>query len=223
MATQDQSKQICGECGATLAPDLRYCLQCYSPVAAGATRVHVELARATTTTHRPDPTIVFSPEKHEAMVRRARSRKRAIIVAATAIAIVAAGAITLDIVNRQRRAAEKAMAREEAARRDLSTLGDALERFRGDVGRYPTNDEGLTVLVRRPAAFPPVDDADHSNYWFGPYLEHVPEVDPWGSDYIYKTADGGRSFDLSTDGPTGETGSVSRFRVTSQASTITDR
>jgi hypothetical protein len=53
------------------------------------------------------------------------------------------------------------------------------------------------------------------NNWYGPYLESVPEVDPWGNDYIYQTADGGLSFELFSFGPGGETGSGSRIYVAS--------
>jgi hypothetical protein len=47
-------------------------------------------------------------------------------------------------------------------------------------------------------------------------MESVPEVDPWGNDYVYHTGDNGRSFELFSTGPGGETGSDSRFRVASQ-------
>jgi general secretion pathway protein G len=216
MATQEEHEQICRQCGAPLAPDLRYCVQCYFPVGgAEAARPHVELARETETTHRPDPTIVFSSEIHAAIVRRARTRKRAIISGAVTIVIAVAGLVALDAFNRHRRAVQKAMAREQAALRELDLMADALERFRSDVGRYPTNEEGLRCLERRPAAFATSDDRQ-PGYWFGPYLDNVPEVDPWGEDYIYHTTDGGRSFELLSDGPGHGTGSESRFRVTSK-------
>jgi general secretion pathway protein G len=106
------------------------------------------------------------------------------------------------------------MAREQAAHRELNALAEALARFRSDVERYPTNEEGLRCLARKPAAFEAAG-AGRSSYWFGPYLENVPEVDPWGNDYVYHTADGGRSFELYSSGPGGETGSDSQFRVAS--------
>jgi general secretion pathway protein G len=222
MATQEQDAHICEQCGARVAPDRRYCVHCYFPVGTSASRAHVELAGRTATTHRPDPTLVFSPEKHEAIVRRARSRKRLIITAAIALVVVVAGSIALNIISRGRREAQRTMAREQAALRELSMLAEALDRFKADVERYPTNEEGLRCLSRKPAAFV-ADGAGRSSYWFGPYLENVPEVDPWGNDYAYHTADGGRSFELSSSGPGGETGSDSRFRVTSPAPADTDR
>ena len=213
MATQEQNAQICQQCGAKVAPDRRYCVHCYSPVGASASRAHVELARKTATTHRPDPTLVFSPERHEAIVRRARSRKRMIITATIALAGVVAGSIALNMINRGRRESQKTMAREQAAHRELNALAEALARFRADVERYPTNEEGLRCLARKPASFEA--GAGRSSYWFGPYLENVPEVDPWGYDYVYHTVDGGRSFELYSSGPDGETGSDSQFRVAS--------
>jgi general secretion pathway protein G len=222
MATQEPDAHICQQCGAKVAPDLRYCVHCYSPVGASASRAHVELAGKTATTHRPDPTLVFSPERHEAIARRARSRKRMIITATIVLVVVGAGSIALNLINRSRLEAQRTMAREQAAHRELNALADALDRFKADVERYPTNEEGLRCLARKPAAFEAVGEG-RSSYWFGPYLESVPEVDPWGSDYVYHTADGGRSFELFSPGPGGETGSDSRFRITSQPSTATDR
>src|SRR6266571_1522472 len=218
MSIEEAHERICGQCGAKLAPDLRYCLQCYFPVGgAEAARPHVELARKTETTHRPDPTIVFSPEKHEEIVRRTRTRKRAIISGAIALVVVVAGLVAMDAFNRRQRAIKKAMAREQAALRELNLMAEALERFRSDVGRYPTNEEGLKCLERRPAAFTTNNDKQSDN-WFGPYLDNLPEVDPWGEDYVYHTTDGGRSFELLSEGPSHGTGSESHFRVTSKVS-----
>ena len=215
MAPGQQNENLCDQCGARVPSDRRYCLQCYAPVA-GAARAHFESARTIATTHRDDPTIVFSPEKHQQIVRRGRRRKRMIIATATIILLGIAVSITVSMINRNRLAAAKAESRDQAAFRDLNTISDALERFKIDVGRYPTNAEGLAGLVRRPAEFPP-DSLEHSYYWLGPYLEHVPEVDPWGDDYVYEARDGGRGFVLFSHGPGGEMGSDGRFQVGSPA------
>jgi len=106
-----------------------------------------------------------------------------IITATIALAVVVAGSIALNMINRGRREAQRTMAREQAAHRELNALAEALARFRGDVERYPTNEEGLRCLARKPAAFEAAG-AGRSSYWFGPYLENVPEVDPWGNDYV---------------------------------------
>ena len=215
MATQAQDAHICEQCGARVAPDRRYCVHCYFPVGATASHLHVELARKTATTHRPDPTVVFSQEKHEAIAQRNRLRKRIIVTASIAVVLAVGGLIALNIVNRGRHEAQRTLAREQAAQRELNAFADALNRFKADVARYPTNEEGLRCLARKPAAFVS-DESGRSNYWFGPYLENIPEVDPWGNDYVYRTVDGGRSFELFSTGPGGEMSSDSRFRVASQ-------
>src|SRR5512144_2204746 len=119
MATQEQDVSRCRQCGAALAADLRYCVHCYCPTGTSASRAHVELARETATTHRRDPTLVFSPERHEAILRRARSRKRMIITAAVALTLIVAGSIALNIINRDRRLTARAIGREQAAHREL--------------------------------------------------------------------------------------------------------
>jgi general secretion pathway protein G len=164
--------------------------------------------------------MVFSPERHEAIARRTRSRKRLIIAASMALLVFIAGSISLKVLNRRWRDAERVMARERAAQREISTLADALERFRADVLRYPKNEEGLRSLARQPAVIN--EGSGRLTYWYGPYLDTVPEVDPWGNDYIYKTSDDGRSFELFSYGPGGETGSDSRFRVASPDPTGAD-
>jgi len=215
MSTQEQDAQICKQCGARVAPDRRYCVHCYAPVGSTSTRVHVELARKTSTTHRPDPTVVFSPEKHEAIVRKARSRKRMIIAAVIGLIFIVVGSITLSAISRSRREAQKRLARDQAAHRELNLLAEALDRFKADVSRYPTNEEGIRCLSRKPAAFEAVG-TEHATPWYGPYLDNVPEVDPWGNDYVYHTSDDGRTFELFSTGPGGEMSSDDRFRVTSR-------
>jgi general secretion pathway protein G len=61
-------------------------------------------------------------------------------------------------------------------------LRAALDIFLLDVGRYPTDAEGLTVLVKNASNLPS---------WNGPYLRdgQVP-LDPWGQPYRYVIADG---------------------------------
>ena len=58
----------------------------------------------------------------------------------------------------------------------VGTLGTGLNMFEQDVGRYPTIDEGLQVLVRNPQI----------RNWKGPYIQSatVP-LDPWGNEYRY--------------------------------------
>jgi general secretion pathway protein G len=100
------------------------------------------------------------------------------------------------------------------AERELGLMADALEKFRIDIGRYPTNQEGIRSLTVKPAGFK-LESGPQPKYWLGPYLEGSYEVDPWGNDYVYQASDGGQSFELFSSGPEGGTGSGSRFYVTS--------
>jgi general secretion pathway protein G len=218
MATQESSKQTCAGCGAKLAQSLRYCIYCYRPLSnQGKARAHIESASAVNTTRRIDPTIVFLPEEHEAIERRKHHRKRLFIIGAVAFVIVVASSIAWYQINRSNHEKERAMAREHMAERELGLMFDALERFKLDVGRYPTNQEGIRSLTIRPAGFK-LEGGAQPKYWLGPYLEGSYEVDPWGNDYVYQTGDGGASFELFSSGPEGVTGSGSRFYVTSPPS-----
>ncbi len=68
----------------------------------------------------------------------------------------------------------------ETMKAQVKALGNAVEEFRADVGRYPTEQEGLKALVERPRE---VDE----KAWGGPYLEKktVP-LDAWRHEFIYK-------------------------------------
>jgi len=68
--------------------------------------------------------------------------------------------------------------RVKTARIQLEDLGAALDLFRLDNGRFPSNSEGLSALVRKPASM---------ERWNGPYLKkrQVPK-DPWGHPYVYR-------------------------------------
>ncbi|HKP86648.1 MAG TPA: type II secretion system protein GspG [Blastocatellia bacterium] len=215
MASQGPDKRICSGCNAILAANLRYCIYCYRPVSGErVARVHVEAARAIDTTRRADPTRVFLPEEHEAIKRRARKRKRLLVAGAIAFAVAIASLVSFNYLNRRWQESEKAMARERMARRELRLMADALERFRTDVGRYPTTLEGITSLARKPF----IRDfraGEPQSLWLGPYLDSVPEVDPWGNDYVYEATGGGQEFELFSYGPEGETGSGSQLQVTS--------
>ncbi len=65
-----------------------------------------------------------------------------------------------------------------AAESQAKTLRLALDSFRLDTGRYPSAQEGLSVL-----STPPVND---NGSWYGPYLEKDVPNDPWDNAYIYQ-------------------------------------
>lgn len=80
-----------------------------------------------------------------------------------------------------------------AARAQLDAFDKALEAFRIDMGRLPTDAEGLQALVERPA---------DGGRWRGPYLKRGIPPDPWGSAYVYRArSTRGQDFELASLGP----------------------
>lgn len=71
-------------------------------------------------------------------------------------------------------------ARIVAARNDMAALTLALESYRIDTGRYPTDTQGLSALWRVPVQ-PPVPDN-----WLGPYVDRQGFLDSWGNPYLYR-------------------------------------
>lgn len=79
------------------------------------------------------------------------------------------------------------------AKAQIDALSKAIDQFRLDNGRYPSTDEGLSVLVTRPANTP---------NWNGPYLKKAVPLDPWGQAYLYKLPGTHNSdYDLYSYGP----------------------
>lgn len=68
----------------------------------------------------------------------------------------------------------------------IGSLAAAIERFHLDVGRHPTEEEGLQALVQRPQSI-------EESVWKGPYLEKdfVP-LDGWDREFLYLFDDNGR-------------------------------
>lgn len=61
----------------------------------------------------------------------------------------------------------------------IRMLRGAVETFRLDVGRLPSTEEGLAVLVTPPA------DPRAAERWRGPYLDEAVPLDPWDTPYQY--------------------------------------
>lgn len=68
-------------------------------------------------------------------------------------------------------------AKQKTAKAQIEMLMASLDAYRLDVGRYPSQQEGLEALVRNPGV----------NDWAGPYLAKgtVPD-DPWKHPYVYE-------------------------------------
>ena len=69
-------------------------------------------------------------------------------------------------------------AKVEAAKVQVEALSAAVDSFHLDMGRFPSNDEGLKALVDRPS---------DGEKWDGPYVRKRDSLtDPWGNPYRYR-------------------------------------
>jgi general secretion pathway protein G len=92
-----------------------------------------------------------------------------------------------------------ARARVKTANLQLESTATSLDLFKDDIGRYPTQTEGLQALVADPGAVG----------WLGPYLKSTKALnDPWGRPLVYTlSADGAASItSLGADGKAGGKG-----------------
>lgn len=67
----------------------------------------------------------------------------------------------------------------QTAQTQVKMLKGTLESMRLDIGRFPTTEEGLTLLNTAPK------DEKIRSRWRGPYLDDDLPLDPWGAPYQY--------------------------------------
>ena len=91
-------------------------------------------------------------------------------------------------------------AKAKTARVQIAEIEQALDLYKLDIGRYPTEQEGLRALVERPA---------NVTGWKGPYLKKGLPSDPWNNPYQYKPVGrhgGPDIYSLGADGKPGGEG-----------------
>ena len=89
-------------------------------------------------------------------------------------------------------------AKAKAAQLQLDTLSADIEAFSSDVGRYPTQQEGLNALIQEPAAV---------QGWTGPYVKDQRNLnDPWGQPILYVVDPQTRTFAVKSLGADGKAG-----------------
>lgn len=86
--------------------------------------------------------------------------------------------------------------KQSAAKTQIEMLGQALDSYRLDVGRYPTTSEGLNALVTNPGA----------QGWDGSYLKKGVPNDPWQKPYQYQSPGAHGDYDLFSLGADGAAG-----------------
>ena len=105
--------------------------------------------------------------------RRAMTLIEVLIVIALLLAI--GGLVVVNLLPKQ------AEAKNKLVKVQIDQIGGAMKMFRLDLGRYPTDEEGIKALWAKDA----IEDETASGQWKGPYLETSIPRDEFGSDWIY--------------------------------------
>jgi general secretion pathway protein G len=91
-------------------------------------------------------------------------------------------------------------ARRTTARTQIRAFESALDMYRLHNGIYPTTQQSLEALVRRPTLAP-----IPRRYAAEGYVREIP-ADPWGNPYIYRSPGERHPYDIISTGRTGEEG-----------------
>lgn len=90
-------------------------------------------------------------------------------------------------------------------RAQFDQIDAAMKRFRMDMKRYPTDDEGIAVLWNKEL----LEDEADAAIWKGPYMEAAVSADRWNNDLVYRFPSElveETKYDLVSMGPDGEEG-----------------
>ena len=87
-------------------------------------------------------------------------------------------------------------ARTVKAKQDILAIENALELYRLDNGFYPSNEQGLNALVKKP-------DSDPMPANWKNYLKTLPK-DPWGHAYHYENPGQHNEIDIFSEGTSGK-------------------
>jgi general secretion pathway protein G len=88
-------------------------------------------------------------------------------------------------------------AKTKTAAIQIKDMEQALEMYKLDVGRFPSSEEGLDALVKKPQS---------AAGWNGPYLKSDVPQDPWKRDYMYKYPGDRGELDIFSYGQNGAEG-----------------
>lgn len=71
-------------------------------------------------------------------------------------------------------------AKVQTAETQIKMIRGSLQTLRLDIGRLPTQEEGLKILVQKPT------DERIAQFWEGPYIDGGVPLDPWNREYVYQ-------------------------------------
>ncbi|QDG74407.1 type II secretion system major pseudopilin GspG [Labrenzia sp. PHM005] len=137
---------------------------------------------------------IGKPRRHKARRSKAGFSLIEMLVALAILALIAgiAGPKAISFLSRSK---------VKTAELQIQELETALELYYLDIGRYPSEADGLQALVTSPPT---------EKYWNGPYLETEASLkDPWDRWYLYRSPGQTGDFDiysLGRDGTEGGTG-----------------
>lgn len=113
----------------------------------------------------------------ENLFRSLRARRRRDGYSLLEILVVLAIIALIAAVVGPRLFAQLDRSKTRTAKLQIGALEAALETMRLDIGRLPTDQEGLALLVSA--------DPQSVTGWYGPYLDKALPSDPWGRPYLY--------------------------------------
>jgi len=89
-------------------------------------------------------------------------------------------------------------AKRKAAKIEINQIGQTLDLYKLETGKYPTTQEGLQALITAPSGV---------NNWNGPYWkkESLPK-DPWNNEYKYASPGQHGAYDIISLGADGREG-----------------
>ena len=89
-------------------------------------------------------------------------------------------------------------AKSQTASLQINNLKSAVNLFYIDIGRYPTETEGLGALMAAPSG---------TDRWAGPYMDSDAALsDPWDRTYLYRIPEDGKPFEIQSLGRDGAVG-----------------
>ncbi len=97
------------------------------------------------------------------------------VLVVLAILMGLATLVTVNVIGQQRKA------RVDTAKLQIRELQNALSHYQIEQGRYPTMEQGLEALVRKPAVPPAPETYPPEGYLSSRKLPR----DPWGREFVY--------------------------------------
>lgn len=131
-------------------------------------------------------------------MRKASTRQRGFTLIEVMVVVFILGLLATLVLPRVIGRQEEAMVAK--AKTDIHQLSAALQLYKLDNFSYPSTEQGLEALVRRPEGEP------QPKHWKeGGYIERLPR-DPWGNPYHYLYPGEHGEFDLWSNGSDGRPG-----------------